>query len=212
MPNLLGPITNWELEISAFDGIGSANFSGDDPTILKGQAATLTTPDRTWEEATSDAGGISPDVLFTHIASMECIFDSESYAVDSGGATLPMLWGHPFTLITYQHIRDGSIGLPRGTGQRVKIYRGACRTLTEGELSQRAIARLSVGMRLFHLQEVIKSGSPQFGAVLETGGVETIRRTGADINVFELDLRTDKLLQNDIDQLSEMAVALGYAA
>lgn len=210
MPNLLGPITNWELEISNFAGVNGANFSDDDPTILKGQVATLTIPDRTWEEEESEAGGISPDTLFTHIANMEAIFATESYAVDSGGAALPMLHGQIFTLTAYQHIRDGAIGIPRGSGQRVLQFRGACRTITEGEQSQRSIARLSLGTRLFHFKETIKAGSPQFGASLETGGVEEVRRTSSDIVVWELDTRTDTLIENDQDILSEMAAALGY--
>ena len=210
MPNLIGPITNFELEIAGFTAINGAQFSGDDPTLLKGQSASLTVPTRTWERADSEAGGISPDQLFTHIAAMEATFNTESYAVDSGGATIPMLFGQMFRLITYQHIRDGSLGLPRGTGQRVMEYGGACFEIDEGEQSQRSQARMACSMVLHHFKETIKSGTPQFGAALVAGAAETLARTSADIVVFELDTRTDVLNLNEEDVLSEMAAALGY--
>lgn len=213
MPNVLGPITNWELEISGFEGLGGANFSGDDPTNLKGQSGSLSVPDRAWATEDSTAGGIAPDRAYVGIEPMECTFNSESYAVDAGGATLPMLWGLPFTLTSYQHIRDDAHGLPRGQGQRVLTIRGTCRSITESEQTQRSISRLSVLMDVFHFRSVIKSGSPQFGASLDPDvGTQAVNRTTADIIEQDIDTRLDSAGGNGVDLLEAMAAALGYAA
>ena len=144
---------------------------------------------------------------------MECTFNSESYAVDAGGATLSMLFGRPFTLTAYQHIRDSAHGLPAGQGQRVITIRGLCRSITEGEQSQRTINRLSVLMDVFHFRSVIKSGSPQFGASLDPdAGAQMVNRTTADIIEQDIDVRLDSVASNEVDLLEAMATALGYAA